>query len=414
MKSAAMAGWPMKVQRRDGTLVPFDTTRIEAAIARAAREVAYDDTDMPGTVARAVADALGPRIAPIEEIQDCVEARLGDAGLDDVARAYIIYRQRRTELRAAKALLGVRDELKLSLAAVTVLRERYLLRDEQGRPTESTGEMMDRAALCVGAAEEEYRPGSAPQWAERFSRLLRGLEFLPNSPTMMNASTDLGLLAGCFVLPVEDSLRSIFTTLGQAAEIQRAGGGTGYAFSHLRPAGDRVATTGGTASGPLSFLQLYDTAAGIVSMGGRRRGACMAVLDVSHPDVYDFVTTKAESPGELTHFNLSVGVTDVFLRAVERGGMHRMVNPRTGKAGARMPAAELFDAICVAAHACGDPGLVFLDTINRANPVPGRGRIEATNPCGEVPLLPYESCNLGSINPRPDDHRWPRRLGTAR
>ena len=243
---------------------------------------------------------------------DLVEARLGEAGLDDVARAYIIYRRERAELRAAKALLGVRDELKLSLAAVTVLRERYLLRDEHGRPAESTGEMMDRAAGCVAAAEDEYRPGSALQWAERFSALLRRLEFLPNSPTMMNAGTDLGLLAGCFVLPVEDSLRSIFKTLGQAAEIQRAGGGTGYAFSHLRPAGDRVATTGGTASGPVSFLQLYDTAARVVSMGGRRRGACMAVLDVSHPDICDFVTTKAESPSELTHFNLSVGVTDAF------------------------------------------------------------------------------------------------------
>ena len=159
-----------------------------------------------------------------------------------------------------------------------------------------------------------------------------------------------------------------------------------------------MASTGGTASGPVSFLRLYDTAAGVVSLGGRRRGACMAVLDASHPDIYDFITTKAESPSELTHFNLSVGVTDAFMRAVERGATHRVVNPRTGKTVARLPAAELFDAICGAAHACGDPGLVFLDTINRANPVPGRGRIEATNPCGEVPLLPYESCNLGSIN----------------
>jgi len=398
MKSETTAGWPAKVQRRDGTLVPFDVTRIEAAIARAAREVAHDDPDMPVIVARTVADALGPRIAPVEEIQDFVEARLGEAGLDDVARAYIIYRQRRAELRTAKALLGVRDELKLSLAAVTVLRERYLLRDEQGRPTESTGEMMDRAARCVAAAEDDYQPGSSAQWAERFSTLLRNLEFLPNSPTLMNAGTDIGLLAACFVLPVEDSLHSIFTTLGQAAEIQRAGGGTGYAFSHLRPAGDRVASTGGTASGPVSFLRLYDTAAGVVSMGGRRRGACMAVLDASHPDIYDFVTAKAESLSELTHFNLSVGITDAFLRAVERGGTHRLVNPRTGKTVTRMPARELFDAICESAHACGDPGLVFLDTINRANPVPGRGRIEATNPCGEVPLLPYESCNLGSIN----------------
>lgn len=386
--------WPAKVRRRDGTLVPFDIARIEAAVTRAAREVACDDPDMPGTVAKAVADALGRGIAPVEDIQDCVEARLGEAGLDDVARVYIIYRQRRAELRTAKALLGVRDELKLSLAAVTVLRERYLLHDEQGRPAESTGELMDRSARCVAAAEDQYEPGSSRRWAERFATLLRNLEFLPNSPTLMNSGTDLGLLAGCFVLPIEDSLQSIFATLGQAAELQRAGGGTGYAFSHLRPAGDRVASTGGTASGPVSFLRLYDSAAGVVSMGGRRRGACMAVLDVSHPDICDFVTAKAESPSELPHFNLSVGVTDAFLRAVERNGLHRLVNPRTGKIVARMPAAELFDAICKAAHAGGDPGLVFLDTINRANPVPGRGRIEATNPCGEVPLLPYESCNL--------------------
>ncbi|MDY6870993.1 MAG: adenosylcobalamin-dependent ribonucleoside-diphosphate reductase [Actinomycetota bacterium] len=397
MKSAT-ARWPAKVRRRDGTLVPFDVKRIEAAVARAAREVAYNDPDMPVTVAGAVADALGPSIAPVEQIQDFVEARLGEAGLDDVARAYIIYRRRRTELRTAKTLLGVRDELKLSLAAVTVLRERYLLRDEQGRPTESTGEMMDRAARCVAAAEDQYRPGSSTQWAERFSMVLRNLEFLPNSPTLMNAGTELGLLAGCVVLPVEDSLRSIFTTLGQAAEVQRAGGGTGFAFSELRPAGDRVASTGGTASGPMPFLRLYDTAAGVVALGGRRRGACMAVLEASHPDAYDFITAKAESPSELTHFNLSVGVTDAFMRAVERGATHRVVNPRTGRTVARFPAAKLFDIICGAAHVCGDPGLVFLDTINRANPLPGRGRIAATNPCGEVPLLPYESCNLGSIN----------------
>jgi ribonucleoside-diphosphate reductase alpha chain len=398
MKSAAMTGWPAKVRRRDGTLVAFDVARIQTAIERAAREVALDDPAMPGIVARAVADALGPGIAAVEDIQDCVQMRLGEFGFAEVARAYTVYRQWRADLREAKALLGVRDELKLSLAAVTVLRERYLLRDEQGRPTESTGEMMDRAARCVADAEDQYRPSSADQWAERFATLMRRLEFLPNSPTLMNAGTDLGLLAGCFVLPIEDSLHAIFTTLGQAAEIQRAGGGTGYSFTHLRPAGDRVATTGGTASGPVSFLRLYDTAADVISMGGRRRGACMAVLHVSHPDVYDFVATKAESPSQLGHFNLSVGLTDAFLRAVERNGTHHLVNPRTGKTVARIPAADLFDAICKAAHACGDPGLVFLDTINRANPLPARGRIEATNPCGEVPLMPYESCNLGSIN----------------
>ncbi|MFA7513813.1 MAG: adenosylcobalamin-dependent ribonucleoside-diphosphate reductase [Mycolicibacterium vanbaalenii] len=395
---ASPSKWPTQVRRRDGTLVPFDIGRIEAAVSRAACEVACADPDMPGTVAVTVADALGSAIAPVEKIQDYVEARLGEAGLDDVARAYIIYRNRHAELRSAKALLGVRDELKLSLAAVTVLRERYLQHDERGHPTESTGEMMDRAARYVAAAEDRYLPGSSARWADQFAASLRRLEFLPNSPTLMNAGSDLGLLSGCVVLPVDDSLRSIFSTLGHAAEVQRCGGGTGFAFSRLRPAGDRIASTGGRASGPVSFLELFDTAARVVSLGGRRRGACMGVLDVSHPDIQEFVTAKTESPERLSHFNLSVGVGDSFMRAVERGDVHRLVNPRTGRTVAKVSAVELFDAICESAHACGDPGLVFLDTVNRANPVPRLGRIEATNPCGEVPLLPNESCNLGSLN----------------
>ncbi|GAB93912.1 putative ribonucleotide reductase [Gordonia rhizosphera NBRC 16068] len=380
----------------------FDVKRIESAIARAAREVGDPQSRLPTEVAAAVADALATRPhtgqVTVEEVQDLVETQLNAAGRSDIARAYIVYRQRRAELRAAKALVGVRDELKLSLAAVTVLNDRYLLRDEQGRATESTGELMDRVAVHVAATEDTHRAGSSAQWAERFSALLRGLEFLPNSPTLMNAGTRIGFLSGCVVLPLDDSLRSIFTTLGHAAEIHQAGGGTGYAFSHLRPAGDFVAGTGGMSSGPMSFLRLFDTASDVVSMAGRRRGANMAVLDVSHPDVYEFATAKAGARDELSHFNLSVGVTDAFLRAVERGATHRLVNPRTHKTVARVSAADLFGAICEAAHACGDPGLLFLDAINRANPLPHRGRIEATNPCGEVPLLPHESCNLGSIN----------------
>ncbi|HET9876195.1 MAG TPA: adenosylcobalamin-dependent ribonucleoside-diphosphate reductase [Mycobacterium sp.] len=395
-------GWPSTVQLRDGRSVAFDVQRIEAAISAAAHESGHTDGGLPATVARAVAEELAHRArrgsVHIETIQDVVDAQLNTAGFDDVARAYIAFRQQRAGLRAAKKLLGVRDELKLSLAAVTVLRERYLLRDAQGRPTESTGEMMDRTANFVAAAEDDYRGGSSGGWAERFSELLRSLDFLPNSPTLMNAGTPLGLLSACVVLPLEDSLRSIFSTLGHAAQIHQAGGGTGYTFGHLRPVGDLVTGTGGKASGPMSFLRLFDTAAGVVHLGGRRRAACMAVLDVSHPDILDFVTAKATDPGDLQRFNVSVGVTDSFMRAVERGGTHRLVNPRTRKTVAKMPAAELFTAICEAAHACGDPGLLFLDAINRANPVPSAGRIEATNPCGEVPLMPYESCNLGSIN----------------
>jgi ribonucleoside-diphosphate reductase alpha chain len=391
---------PTRVRRRDGRLVPFDRTRIEHAVARAAAEVGRD-RGLAAGITDAVIRELGKRPrgrAPeVEGIQDLVEAQLHAAGLADIADAYATYRRRRAELRDSKARLGVRDELKLSLAAVTVLRERYLRRGDRGQPVESTGEMLDRVAGFVAAAEDTYEPGSSPRWAERFSALLRSLDFLPNSPTLMNAGTPIGLLSGCVVLPVEDSLRSIFATLGNAALMHQAGGGTGYSFSHLRPAGDPVASTGGTASGPLSFLHLYDTAAGVIHEGGRRRSASMAVLDVSHPDIEEFVRAKA-TLGGLEHFNLSVGVTDAFMRAVERAGQHRLVNPRTGRTVARVAAADLFEAICAGAHRCGDPGLLFLDPINRTSPLPSLGRIEATNPCGEVPLLPYESCNLGSVN----------------
>jgi ribonucleoside-diphosphate reductase alpha chain len=357
------------------------------------------------------------RPVPVEDVQDAVERRLMAAGHDDVARAYILYRRQRAGLREAKDLLGVRDELKLSLAATTVLRERYLRHDARGRPVESTGELMDRASAHVAAAEDAYDGGAATRWAHAFSTMLRRLDFLPNSPTLMNAGTAIGLLSGCVVLPIEDSLRSIFATLGRAALVHHAGGGTGYSFSHLRPAGDPVAATGGTASGPVPFVGLFDAAAGVIRQGGRRRGASMAVLDVSHPDIAAFVAAK-RAPGELTHFNLSVGVTDRFMRAVVRGGDHRLVHPRTGRTVARVPAADLFDTICESAHAGGDPGLLFLDAVNRADPLPGEGPIEATNPCGEVPLRPYESCNLGSVNlarfVAGGDVDWDRLAGTVR
>ncbi|WP_208415641.1 adenosylcobalamin-dependent ribonucleoside-diphosphate reductase [Saccharomonospora amisosensis] len=390
------------MRRRDGRLVAFDAARIEAAVTGAAREAGSTDPALPERVAEAVVDTLSRRYRreppTVEQIQDVVERELIDAGHAETVRAYLVYRRHRAELRDAKALLEVRDELKLSLAAVTVLRERYLLTDARGRPVESTGELLDRSATFVAQAEEDYRAGSSQRWASRFSALLRGLEFLPNSPTLMNAGTPIGLLSGCVVLPVEDSLRSIFSSLGHSALIHQAGGGTGYAFSHLRPRGDRIVSTGGTASGPLSFLRLYDHASEVIQQGGRRRGAGMAVLDVSHPDIREFLAAKANAPGELSHFNLSVGVSDAFLRAAESGGTQWLVNPRSGRKVARVPAAELLDAMCEAAHRSGDPGLLFLDTINRANPLPRLGRIEATNPCGEVPLLPYESCNLGSLN----------------
>ncbi|WP_431920999.1 adenosylcobalamin-dependent ribonucleoside-diphosphate reductase [Nonomuraea jabiensis] len=396
-----MAVLPREVRKRDGTVVAFDPEQIRRAIQRAAAEAGVPDPGVTGKAAHQVVDQIAARFdgrAPtVEQVQDVVEDTLMAVGLTGIARAYMIYRNRRAELREAKRLLGVRDELKLSLAATVVVKERYLRRDAAGAVIESTGEMMDRVARHVARGEDEFRPGSSARWAEEFSRAMRALEFLPNSPTLMNAGCGLGLLSGCFVLPVEDSLESIFTAVKDAVLIQQGGGGTGFAFSHLRPAGDPVRSTHGVASGPVSFIRIFDVATEIVRQGGRRRGANMAVLDCAHPDIRAFVTAKSESE-HLENFNLSVAASDAFMRAVEDRAPWPLVNPRTGGVVGEVGAADLFDLIATQAWRSGDPGLLFTDQINRANPTPLLGRIEAANPCGEVPLLPYESCNLGSVN----------------
>ena len=389
------------VRKRDGRLVAFDAERIAEAIFRAAREAGRPDRALAAEVTRLAVEDLAGRVdgrpPRVEEIQDSVERALMSMGLPEVARRYVLYRRRRAELREAKRLLGVEDELKLTLNAVAVLRERYLLRDDEGRIRESTRGMTERVARHVAAAEDRFAPGSSAGWERRFAGALAALEFLPNSPTLMNAGTDLGLLSGCFVLPVEDSLDSIFTTLKDTALVHQAGGGTGFSFSRVRPAGDAVRSTHGVASGPVSFMRIYDAATEVIKQGGRRRGANMAVLHVSHPDVREYTDVK-RTRGALENFNLSVAVPDAFMRAVERNGDQRLVNPRTGRTVARVPARSLFEHITQSAWETGDPGLLFIDRVNRDNPVPSRGRIEATNPCGEVPLMPYESCNLASVN----------------
>lgn len=258
--------------------------------------------------------------------------------------------------------------------------------------------MFERVARAVAEAERIH--GTTPDaryWEERFHRMLAALDFLPNSPTLMNAGTPLSQLSACFVLPVEDSMESIFGTLRDAALIQRTGGGTGFSFSHLRPAGDPIASTGGTSSGPVPFMKIYDCATENIKLGGRRRGANMGVLRVDHPDIEDFIEAKRDGVS-LRNFNISVGATDEFLSAVKSGGDLALRHPTDARVVRSVPACRLFDNICEAAWATGDPGMIFLDTIARTNPLPNSGMIEATNPCGEVPLLPYESCNLGSIN----------------
>ncbi len=279
-----------------------------------------------------------------------------------------------------------------------VLEARYLRRDDAGKIVETPEQLFLRVGLAIAQAERAWGGEAAVgEWAGRFHAALAALDFLPNSPTLMNAGTGLGQLSACFVLPVEDSLEDIFDSLRLMALVQRTGGGTGFSFSRLRPAGDLVASTGGSSSGPVSFMQIFDSATEHIRQGGKRRGANMAVLRVDHPDILGFIRAK-RTAGVLENFNLSVGVTDAFMEAVQTGRSYGLVNPRTGRETERLKARHVFDEIVDAAWRTGDPGLLFLDAINAASPTPALGPIEATNPCGEVPLLPYESCNLGSIN----------------
>jgi ribonucleoside-diphosphate reductase alpha chain len=282
--------------------------------------------------------------------------------------------------------------------ALAVLRARYLVR-EDGVVVETPEQLFRRVARHVGGVEAAlgYSADEVDATIARFERMLGALEFLPNSPTLMNAGRPLGQLAACFVVPVADSTTGVFEAVRWAAEIQKTGGGTGFAFSRLRPAGDLVASTGGNASGPVSLMQVFDVATEAIKQGGTRRGANMGILRVDHPDILEFIAIKLD-PVRMRNFNLSVAVTDAFMAAVADGRSYELVNPRTGKATGELDARRVFDAIANAAWAVGDPGLVFVDRINRTQPTPLLGDIEATNPCGEQPLLPFESCTLGSID----------------
>ena len=283
------------------------------------------------------------------------------------------------------------DFPKLSPLALELLKARYLM------PGESVDELFWRVARHVAQAEQLYDPEHEAEHAEDFFRIMRSLLFLPNSPTLMNAGTPLGQLSACFVIPLEDSLEGIFGAVRDAALIQKTGGGVGYDFSPIRPKGDVVQSTQMAASGPMPFIKAFDAATEAVNQGGRRRGANMAVLRVDHPDILDFIAAK-RTDGLLSNFNMSVAVTDEFFRALDEESDFPLRNPRTGRVTERMPAKKLMDAIVESAWECGEPGLLFIDRINEANPTPALGPIQATNPCGEQPLLPWESCNLGSVN----------------
>jgi ribonucleoside-diphosphate reductase alpha chain len=290
-------------------------------------------------------------------------------------------------------------EVVLNDNAKVVLTRRYLRKGPDGKPYELPRELFWRVAAKIAAQEACFKGGKAKveARAREYYDLLTGFRFLPNSPTLMNAGTELGQLAACFVLPVGDSIEEIFDAVKYAALIHKSGGGTGFSFSRLRPTDSRVGSTGGVASGPLSFLRIFNTATEQIKQGGTRRGANMGILRIDHPDILRFIKAK-EKDGALNNFNLSVGLTEAFMQAVDKDEEYELVAPNTGEVWDRLRAREVFHILVQKAWESGDPGMVFLDRINRDNPTPQLGEIEATNPCGEQPLLPYEACNLGSIN----------------
>jgi ribonucleoside-diphosphate reductase alpha chain len=391
--------------KRDGRVVPFDQTKIADAIFRAAKSVGGDDRKLAEKLAEEVCKKLKveENNPSAEKVQDLVEKILIENGHAKTAKAYILYRHKKNEERKRRTFIlgSEKHESKVFFSedALKVLERRYLLKDQYGALTETPSEMIRRVAGHIASADKIYgaKTDEVKKSEDKFYKIMAELKFLPNSPTLINSGTKIPQLSACFVLPIEDQMGSIFGSLKEAATIHQWGGGTGFSFSRLRPKGDKVRRHIGVASGPVSFMKVYDAGLEVVKQGGVRPGANMAVLRVDHPDILRFIEAKRNKTA-LKNFNISVAVTDRFMKAVEDDREYYVKNPRSGKYIGKLRAKDVFSVITQNAWKTGDPGLLFIDEINKKHPAKHLGEIETTNQCGEAPLLPNESCVLGSID----------------
>lgn len=390
----------MYVIKRDGSKVEYTRSKVTNAIYKSANSISHED---PKHTTQEMADKLAyeveeliikkfeDRLPSVEDVQDLVELVLMNNSLADIAKNYILYREDRTKLRKEKARMGIVDELKLSIPCCNTLKKRYLLKNINEEIIESTGELFRRVAKAVGSATKEKGLPKTPEFYE----IMVSQKFFPNSPTLMNAGTEQGCLSACFVLPVGDTMQDIMMAGYWSAMIQKFGGGVGMSFSRLRGSGDHISTTHGKACGPIKVLKQMSSISYMVTQGGKRESANMGILRIDHPDIEEFIICK-KNDESLSNFNLSVAITDKFMKAAAEGKDFDLISPKDGSVIKTVKANILFEQIVENAWKRGDPGIVFIDEMNRKHQV--KGEIESTNPCGEQPLLPYESCNLGSIN----------------